>query len=226
MKRFALIAFALVAALCLFAGTASAQTVLTCTDNAQSLPGEPGTVHNVVCPPGCGSSTIWGTGTYSDDSSVCTAAIHSGVLTTVGGALTVTIMPGLSSYPATTQNGVTSSQWGTWSRSFIVAPGAVATPQIIECGTNATTLPGEPGAQHLVTCPPGCGSNTAWGTTYYSDDSSVCTAGIHAGVITTSGGTLRVTIQPGQENYAATSANGITTSSWGQWARSFSVATQ
>jgi hypothetical protein len=53
---------------------------------------------------------------------VCTAAVHAGAITAAGGSVLVTIMPGQADYPASTQNGVTSSQWGTWNRSFTVAP--------------------------------------------------------------------------------------------------------
>ena len=48
---------------------------------------------------------MWGTGAYSDDSSVCTAAIHAGVLAAGASAsIVVTIAPGQEAYPASTQN--------------------------------------------------------------------------------------------------------------------------
>ena len=208
------------AALCLVSTSAFAQTAIDCSTNAQGLAGDTGAVHTVICPAGCGSSTIWGTGTYSDDSSVCSAAIHAGVITTAGGTVNVTIAPGLDGYPASTANGITSSQWGSWSRSFTVSAGGATA---IECSTNAQSLPGDPGTVHQVMCPAGCGSSTIWGTAVYSDDSSVCSAAIHNGTITTAGGAVTVTIRPGLSTYPSSAFNGITSSQWGSWSRSFTV---
>jgi hypothetical protein len=217
MKRI----FAIVAVLGLWSGNAFAQTQVTCSQNAQSLAGDPGAVHNVVCPAGCGSSTAWGTGIYSDDSSVCTAAIHAGVINAAaGGAVTVTIAPGQPAYPSSAANGISTSQWGSWSRSFTVAGAGLP----VTCSTNAQGLAGDPGTQHTVICPGGCGTSTAWGTSVYSDDSAVCTAAIHNGTITAAaGGPVVVTIRSGLAAYPPSTHNGITSSQWGEWGRSFTV---
>ena len=60
-----------------------------------------------------------GTGTYTDDSSICTAAVHAGLITLAnGGKVTIEIAPGANSYSGTTANGVTSSSYDSWSGSF------------------------------------------------------------------------------------------------------------
>lgn len=200
-----------------------AQTPVTasCGQNAQTLEGGAGATFAVTCPAGCGSSTIWGTGVYSDDSAICTAAIHGGALTAAGGTVLVTIAPGLDAYPASTANGISSSQWGSWNRSFTVAPMGVA----VDCTTNAQGLAGDPGSSVSITCPAGCsGGGTVWGTGVYSDDSAVCPAAIHAGVLTDAGGSVTITIAPGQDAYPASTANGVSTSEWGAWSRSFTVS--
>lgn len=98
-------------------------TMLTCEQNAQTLTGDPGMRYFVQCPSACTAGSVWGTGIYSDDSSVCTAAVHAGVVApNQGGTFTATIAPGQAQYPPSTANGVTSSQWGSWGRSFTVAP--------------------------------------------------------------------------------------------------------
>lgn len=212
-------------AVLMFAGVGHAQQI-SCNTNAQSLEGAAGTTHDVVCPANCGGSTAWGSGIYSDDSSVCTSAIHAGVINRAsGGAVRVTIAAGQSSYPAVSQNGVATSAWGSWGRSFTVS--AVQAGQRIElsCSQNAQTLSGNPGAIFEVTCPSGCGSSTVWGSSIYSDDSSICSAAIHAGVSSAgSGGQFTVTIAPGQSSYPPSTQNGVTTSSWGSWGRSFTVS--
>lgn len=211
-----------IAIVLVWAVPASAQdTAVACGQNAQGLAGDPGATIAVTCPAGCGGGTVWGTMVYSDDSAICAAAIHAGVLTPAGGTAIVTILPGQEAYPASTMNGITTSEWGSWSRSFSVTPATSA----VECTQNAQTLAGDPGTVHTVTCPAGCTGGSVWGAGVYSDDSAVCLAAVHAGVITAAeGGAVVVTIAPGQEAYPSTTANGVTTSEWGSWSRSFTVA--
>lgn len=221
MRMFLVAAAAL--GLCAFTSVASAQTTLACAQNAQTLTGGTGTAMLVSCPAGCNSGSVWGSGIYSDDSSICMAAIHAGVFdASTGGTFTVTIEAGQSSYPPSTANGVTTSSWGSWGRSFTVSAGGA--PQTLVCGQNAQSISGGPGTVVRLTCPAGCNSGSVWGTGTYSDDSSICMAAIHAGVIpAAAGGTITVTIAPGQPAYPPSTANGVTTSSWGTWGRSFVV---
>lgn len=214
--------FAALAVVALSSTAAFAQQAITCSTNAQSIAGDAGTQIAVTCPAGCTSGSVWGTGTYSDDSYVCTAAIHAGALTSAGGVTTVQIAAGLSSYPASTQNGVTTSSWGSWGRSFVFVTGATAVTS--SCSQNAQSLTGGPGTAFRVTCPSGCTTSSVWGTNPYSDDSGICTAAVHAGVIPAGGGTFNLTISPGLSGYPSSSANGVTTSTWGSWGRSFTLA--
>ena len=65
------------------------------------------------------SSRIWGTGVYTDDSRLCLAAVHDGVLDPFeGGAVTVLNVPPPEEYVGSTANGVTSSDWGAWSGAY------------------------------------------------------------------------------------------------------------
>jgi hypothetical protein len=83
-----------------------------------------GTSVSVRCPAGCRDETaVWGTDVYTDDSAVCRAAIHAGVIDVErGGAFVLTIQGGEAGYEASTRQGVTTRPWGAWSRSFAVAP--------------------------------------------------------------------------------------------------------
>lgn len=69
-----------------------------------------------------GAGTVWGTGTYTDDSSVCAAAVHDGRITTDGGDFTIETREGLSAYTSSTANGVTTEEYGEWNRSFVFLP--------------------------------------------------------------------------------------------------------
>ena len=202
------------------ASMALAQQAVDCSTAVTALPGNPGTEITVTCPANCTGGSVWGTSPYTDDSSVCTAAIHAGALTAAGGTTTIAIVPGQSTYPSGYANGVTTSSWGSWGRGFVFQTAAVQ----LTCGQNAQSLAGDPGRTYLVNCPANCTSSTIWGASVYSDDSAVCTAAIHAGVLTAAGGRTVVTIAPGQASYPATTSNGVTSSSWGSWGRSFTVS--
>jgi serine/threonine protein kinase len=71
-----------------------------------------------------GSTTgfVWGTGVYSDDSNLPTAAVHAGVLQAgQKGVVKVSILPGQNAYQGSTRNGVTSANYGNWIGSFRVS---------------------------------------------------------------------------------------------------------
>jgi len=68
---------------------------------------------------GSASGTVWGTGTYTDDSSIAAAAVHAGLLKPKElGILRVTIVAGQQSYAASDSNGVKSEPYGPWEGSF------------------------------------------------------------------------------------------------------------
>lgn len=77
-----------------------------------------GKKYKMNCPRGFARGSVWGTGTYTNDSSVCTAALHAGVIKESGGKVTVVIKEGLPSYTGSTKNGVTSTSYGPWHGSF------------------------------------------------------------------------------------------------------------
>ncbi len=78
----------------------------------------------VHCPPGCSSEhAVWGTDTYTDDSSVCRAAIHAGVIDAArGGSIIVTVGGSRTTFVGSTRHGVTTRNWVRWPRSFAIAP--------------------------------------------------------------------------------------------------------
>lgn len=74
----------------------------------------------VGCPPKGSTHRVWGTDTYTDDSSVCTAAVHRGLLTYEdGGEVLIEHRPGMPSYLGSTRNGVSTREWESWSGSFV-----------------------------------------------------------------------------------------------------------
>lgn len=63
-----------------------------------------------------------------------------------------------------------------------------------------------------------------WGSGPYTSDSAPCRAGLHAGVIPPTGGTIVVSPAPGQPAYRGSSAHGVVSQNYGSWPDSFSVA--
>ena len=71
-----------------------------------------GAAFTVSCPANCAGGSLWGTDTYTTDSSVCMAAIHAGVIAAdKGGTVKVTVVKGLDKYAGGERNGVKSSDW-------------------------------------------------------------------------------------------------------------------
>ncbi|XP_073905606.1 vitrin isoform X4 [Castor canadensis] len=77
----------------------------------------------VKCPPGCQDPKyhVYGTGVYASYSSVCSAAVHSGVLDNSGGDILVRKVAGQSGYRGSYSNGVQSLSLPRWRESFIVS---------------------------------------------------------------------------------------------------------
>jgi hypothetical protein len=64
---------------------------------------------------------VWGTGVYTDDSKLATAAVHAGLVKSGETAvIKVTILLGEASYTGSTENEVTTQGWDQWDGSFKV----------------------------------------------------------------------------------------------------------
>ncbi|MEO6418693.1 MAG: LCCL domain-containing protein [Polyangiaceae bacterium] len=57
-------------------------------------------------------------GVYTEDSSICLAALHAGAAPAAGGSVTLKPTAGCSTYPGTTSNGVVSSPRPTPAPGF------------------------------------------------------------------------------------------------------------
>jgi hypothetical protein len=87
------------------------------------LRGMNGERYAFTCPPGKPQpSRVAGSGPYTDDSSICTAAVHAGVIHAKdGGDVTIEIRPGQNTYPGSEQNYIASGSYDrAWSGGFIV----------------------------------------------------------------------------------------------------------
>lgn len=228
--------FALVAAVLVF-GTAVSTTVPKPAAAQPMPPGEcptklePGR-QTLVCH--CSSEavaagSVWGSDIYTDDSQLCRSALHAGAVREDGGTIRVDARPGRSAYAASTRRGVASSDWGSWSRSFVVArataansvsPGYPETTVAI-CPASAGVL-ATAGTTLTCRCPAeAAASGSVWGSGPYTTDSAICRAALHAGLIGPRGGTVTMRAVPGRSSYAGSEANGVSTGDWGSYPTSF-----
>ena len=64
---------------------------------------------------------VWGSNPYTDDSPVCTAAAHQGLMTrNQGGSVTVESRPAQKKFEGGNANGVTAFPWGPFPGSYII----------------------------------------------------------------------------------------------------------
>ena len=79
--------------------------------NNSKFRGDPGSIYYVTCPADCNKvgGTVWGTGVYTLDSSLCLAAIHAGVIKGSGGSIVYIKTWGQKSYRGTYANGVATN---------------------------------------------------------------------------------------------------------------------
>ena len=167
----------------------------------------PGATGTVDCTAGGVTGAVWGTGTYTSDSSICTAAVHFGWITQAeGGSVSFRHVAGFQITGAAPLAGGAAPNVLDWSMTL-----------------DTSGLSVEPGTVHDVSCPPASGASGAiWGTDVYTSDSVICVAAVHRGLITTdAGGPLRLMALGAQAAYGASTRNGIASFDYPSWDRSY-----
>lgn len=200
------------------------------TADAQEHRGSDGEQFEQDCPAGGEPDTIWGVELYTDDSSICTAAVHVGLIDLDdGGTVTYEIAAGEDRYDSGVANGITSQGYGGWGGSFLF-PDAPPGSGEFEPGQESwsATVQGlrlEEGASYEHRCSPDGELRSVWGTDVYTADSSICTAAVHAGLIAVDeGGAVAVEVVAGQDSYEGTEANGVVSSAYGSFGLSYRFA--
>ncbi|MFL6229382.1 MAG: LCCL domain-containing protein [Pyrinomonadaceae bacterium] len=214
--------------------------------SAGGFQGATGRTYRFSCPSDGTAQPIYGSDIYTDDSSICTAAVHAGLISIErGGVVSIEIRPGRSTYGSTTRHGIKSNNFGEYHRSFVFnssgasqaghsTSGRNARPDAdndesgevtpIGWDTSAGGFKGETGQTYRFSCPAAGTTQAIWGSDVYTDDSSICTAAVHAGAITRAqGGVVTIEIRPGRSTYGSTLRHGIKSNNFGEYGRSFVV---
>jgi hypothetical protein len=166
---------------------------------------------------------VWGTEIFTEDSSPCAAAVHAGVIKKSGGTITMKHTKGCDVYIGSTKNGVTSHGWDKFGGSFYFPDKGDGKCKKSDACPNTFAEIKDKDEDTEVTCK--CAASptgSVWGSDIYTQDSSICRAAVHNGVITADeGGSVTAKAAPGCKSYTASTANGVTTSSWGEYQTSF-----
>jgi hypothetical protein len=106
-----------------FAGQAASCPPQPCPATFNAVPGAQATsALTCWCDASATASTsVWGSGVYTTDSSICAAAVHAGIIDVIGGSVSVAPGPGCATYTGSTANGKTSGSAGAASASFSFA---------------------------------------------------------------------------------------------------------
>jgi hypothetical protein len=176
--------------------------------------------------PGGPLYNIWGTDVFIDNSSVCTAAVYSGLIAlNTGGTVVIEIRPGQDSYYGLVRNGVRSKSYGSWTGSFVFTGersiGASGQTTTTAWSTTAENHRGQNGRRFTYQCPGNGEPQSVWGTGIYTDDSSVCTAALHHGAIGLSGGTISIEIRSGISSYRGSYSHGVQSKNYAAFSGSF-----
>jgi hypothetical protein len=207
-------------------------TPTTWEARASTLNGTDGKTFTLACSPGGTAHSVWGSDIYTTDSSICTAGVHSGLITyQQGGTVTIELRPGRTIYGCSERNGVATSPYGSYQHSFVFkTPNTEAVVRAAEDQTpvlwnsSAAMVSFEIGKTYKFKCPSGGKESTVWGTDIYTLDSSICNAAVHAGKLTReSGGSVTIALRPGKSAYKGSTRNGIKTNDYGPYGHSFVV---
>jgi outer membrane protein OmpA-like peptidoglycan-associated protein len=200
----------LIATLFLLPGLAFAQAAAPqpCPGDASALAGTTETL-TCLCPEtGVAGAAVWGSGPYTADSAICTAALHAGAVTRRGGTVTLRMGPGEPRYVGRTRNGIQSMSFGDYGASFQFE-GVQAASGLQQCPDDMRAYAG---TDEQLTCACPAVSNprgAVWGTDTYTADSAVCAAALHAGAVTRRGGEVTLRMLPGRPRYPGTTRNGL-----------------
>lgn len=163
--------------------------------------------------------TVWGSDIYTSDSNLCVAARHAGAIPADGGNVTVERVPGRDLYAGTSRNGVRTHDYGRYADSIRFA-GTPAPPDPEPCPERLSINP-DLATPYTCYCSDfAVHEGTVWGTDVYTADSSICSAALHAGKVSTSGGAVILDYAAGRDRYIGSRRNGVATHDYGPYAAS------
>lgn len=203
--------------------------------NAQQSPGaagvdrqQVGKRYTFICPASDGrDARVYGTDVYTENSQICPAAIHAGVLQPgTAGVVSIILGSGSQSFEGTERNGVTSLSYGPAGYSYTFA--ADEAPATVTWRTtwnwNERQVV-DVEAPIVVECPAGKPDGVIYGDDVYTLSSPICVAAVHAGAISAEqGGVVAVMMASASSDASGGERFGITSRRRSATAQGFRVA--
>ncbi|XP_071985090.1 cysteine-rich secretory protein LCCL domain-containing 2-like [Engystomops pustulosus] len=96
---------------------------------------------DVYCPSGCINKnlSLWGTNIYTENTPVCLAAIHAGIISNGGGYIMVQKMPSQENYTGSIRNGLTSLNYGISNTSFTFPNSSIMSTATVTIASTIST---------------------------------------------------------------------------------------
>ena len=196
-------------------------------ESAEEFSGNVDQDFKLECPKGGTISRIYGTDIYTSGSSICSAAVHAGIITARdGGRVKIRSLGAQNFFNKTTRNGVSSRGYGSYGGSFTFIQGgqpiAMKQIQMIDWSATASNISKRLDQDFEYVCPEGGTVARIYGTDIYTSGSSICSAAVHAGLINArEGGNVRIQILGPQEFFNGTERNGVSSRKYGAYDSSF-----
>lgn len=179
------------------------------------------------CPEGGTIGNIYGTDIYTSGSSICSAAVHAGIINAKdGGIVKIRSLGSQDFFNGTARNGVTSGRYGSdgGSFTFIDSRRPIATEQIqiLEWSDTASNIRGRLDQDFEYRCPENGDIARVYGTDIYTSSSSICSAAVHSGVISArDGGNVKIQVLGPQAFFNGTDRNGVVSQKYREYGSSF-----
>uniref|UniRef100_A0A672HC83 Cysteine-rich secretory protein LCCL domain containing 2 n=1 Tax=Salarias fasciatus TaxID=181472 RepID=A0A672HC83_SALFA len=174
------------------------------------------TCNRYNCPANClhKKGKVWGTSSYDVLSSICRAAIHSGAIDNNGGLIDVSRVDKFPFFVRTTKNGIESLSKYKPGNAFVVTKMKEYNADCYTTVAEICPFKKPYSSCPRVICPDNCKSQPPYwspviGNNIYTDNSSICKAAIHAGVIKPDGGHVDVLPLDKRKSYVGILKNGI-----------------
>ncbi len=186
-----------------------------------------------TCPALAGGRTVWGTARYTVDSDVCRSAVHAGAAPAAGGEVTVYLAEGCPLFRSNAKNGVQSTNYGPYGRTYHFVKDAPACEvqtkddPVADCPFSMSVFARmKPGQTWRCKCTEQRmkSAGSVYGDGRYTTDSNTCTAARHAGVLQEAGGEVTIHTDEGCKRFGAAAKNGVTSREWGAYAISYAFA--
>ncbi|XP_078689930.1 cysteine-rich secretory protein LCCL domain-containing 2-like isoform X3 [Branchiostoma floridae x Branchiostoma belcheri] len=173
------------------------------------------------CPANCGyiGDEVIGTLWYDARTSICQAGVHYGAVTNSGGLVDVSSKDQIPFFTGSYRSGITSIGTLTPARAFMISRVGVMQADCRTTVDQYCPYRGRPIHCPRFYCPPSCASYQyarVYGTGTYTDNSSICRAAIHAGVLQDyEAGYVDIWARKGRTSYHGSNQNGVISESYG-----------